>query len=442
MLRKLPVLGLLIFVVTSCSDLSYESDQRIPKISRDSLGSSRTVAPSNYPLSPSADLDDLVAAALSRHPSLTAIRARVQALQAASEKARYLPDPMASAGAGSLAETAAGQVQGTLSVQQKIPFPGKRAAQASVLANEALAAQSQLQTEELALAARVRNAWWSYYLSERKSTILRDSRDLLETLRDPVTSRIATGGSAPQDLLKLDNEITSLGQRIDVARGQGNAAAASLNALLLRPSGASLPTPRVRGFRSFGPADSLVARAFERHPEVRRNKALIASAQSQVALASLVNKPDFTAGLGWSPVDDDGIARSATGKDQFMATFGVTIPLWGGKNSATRKQADAQLAAAEATLSSTRALLQQQIGSAHASFIAEREALTPYEQVLLPNSEDSFTLTLSSYQTGGDGYLNLIDSWRQFLSYRLAAAENEARLGEAEAALMKAAAIR
>jgi outer membrane protein TolC len=382
-----------------------------------------------------------VAAALSHHPSLTALRARAEALDAASEKARYLPDPQASASSGRLAETAAGQVQGTLGVQQKIPFPGKRSAQAAVLAHEAQAIQAQLRNEELALAQRVREAWWNYYLASSTTKILTENKDLLTTLRSPVEARIATNQGAQQDLLKLENEITRIEQRLSGTSGQEQSARASLNALLVRPAGADLPAPRTQPFQSFGPADSLTARAHDRHPEVLRARALIASADSQQQLAALTDRPDFTAGLAWTPVSEDGLSGVANGEDQFMATLGITLPIWSGKNTATRREAAARLAAAQSSLASARTLLQQEIGSAHASFIAEREALAPYEARLIPNARDSFDLTLTSYQNGNASFLDIIDTARQLLRYQLAQEENQARLGKAQAALRKAAAL-
>jgi outer membrane protein TolC len=209
----------------------------------------------------------------------------------------------------------------------------------------------------------------------------------------------------------------------------------------LRPSGAKLPEPRTPAFRSFGTADALIARAQSRHPEVLRANALIQSAQGQQKLASLTNRPDFTAGVSWTPVAEEGLSGAANGKDQFMATLGVTLPIWAGKNTATRREAEARLAAAQASLNSTQALLQQQIGSAHASFMAEREALAPYSASLIPNAQDSFELTLNSYQNGEASFLDIIDTSRQLLSYQLAAEENQARLGKAAASLRKAAAL-
>lgn len=441
MFNQLPALALLALLVVSCSEIAYETGQSALPYSEELAPSAVPASPTNYPLSSSASLDDLVAASLARHPSLTALRSRASAIESAAEKARYLPDPIASAGAGSLAETAAGQVQASLSVQQRIPFPGKRSTQAAMLLDEARAVRAQLQSEELALAERVRMAWWNYSLSRKKATILAESRDVLDTLRNPVEARIATGEGAQADLLKLDNEVTSIAQRLAILRGSEAAAAATLNALLIRPPGASLPTPSDPSFRNVAPASSLLARASLQHPEVLRAQALIASAQNRVTLARLEGRPDFTAGLGWNPVEDGGIARSATGKDQFMATLGVNIPLWAGKSEASRQSASGELAAAQSALSATRSLLQQQVGSAYAAYVAESAALQPFASKLIPNARDTFELSLTSYQTGKATFLDIIDSWRQLLSYEVAYLENQTRLGQAESALIKAAAL-
>ena len=187
-----------------------------------------------YSIPASADADDLAAAALRHHPSLQATRARVTALEQSAIQHRSLPDPSASVGTGQMAETAAGQVVGTVGVQQRIPFPGKRSSRALIALRQADAMRAQLKVQELALAERVRNAYWDTYAANRTLAIVSESKDLLTTLRESVETRIAANKASQQDLLKLGNEITRLDQRLATAAGRAKAANATLNALLYR----------------------------------------------------------------------------------------------------------------------------------------------------------------------------------------------------------------
>lgn len=391
--------------------------------------------PQAYAISPSADVDDMVGAALSHHPSLQATRARIIALEQSAIQARALPDPMASAATGRMAETAAGRVVGTVGLQQKIPFPGKRSTAAVMILKKADAMRSQLKVTELALAERVRTAYWNYYAARQTVLVIAESRASLVSLREAVNARIAVAKASRQDVLRLQNEITRLDQRLAAARGREQASRATLNALMYRPSNSSLPGPRNGPLRQFGSTSSLLSRAQSRHPEVVMGQSRIAAAQHGVRLARLKRRPDFTAGLSYSPVADDGLAPSATGKDHFMGMLGITLPIWEGKNQAAEKEAAANLSAEKSSLASTRSSLQQRVESASAGYHAELATLSLYSGKLIPDAQQTFDLILAGYRAETATFLDVIDAWRQLLNYRLQYEENRSRAGKADAAV-------
>jgi outer membrane protein TolC len=397
--------------------------------------------PKSYGISGSAGVDDLVVAALAHHPSLLATRSRITALEQSAVQKRALPDPSASVSTGSMAETAAGTVLGSVGVQQRIPYPGKRGTAAVVALRQADAMRAQLSSDELALAERVRSAYWDYYAANRTISVITGSKAPLATLRNSIEARIATNKARQQDLLRVENEITRLDQRLATARGRRDSAAASLNALLFRPGGSLLPPPRTGSMRHYSSPATLLARAGRSHPEVRAAEARIAAADAGVRLARLKKKPDFTAGVSYSAISSSGLAPSANGRDQFMGTLGVTLPVWRQKNAAAEREAAATLSAEQSTLSSTRASLQQRIESAHAGYAAERTSVALYAGKLIPDAQQSFELSVAGYQSDSASFLDVIDAWRQLLNFRLEHEENRSRAGKAEAALRFAAGL-
>ena len=398
--------------------------------------------PTAYSISSSADEDALVAAALNHHPSLQATRSRIAALEQSAIQKRYLPDPSASVTAGQMAQTAAGESQFGLGVQQKIPYPGKRGEQSLATLRMADAMRAQLQADELALAERIRIAYWDYFLARKTSAVVGEKKAILKSLRESIDARIAVNKASQQDLLRLGNEITRLDQRLAIAKGRQEAARATLNALLYRPGGSPLPIPRAPRSKSYGAASSLLATAQSRHPEVLAGEARIAAAQHGVQLAKLNKRPDFTAGLSYMAVSNDGLAPSANGEDQLFGTLGVTLPLWKGKNEAIEKEAASNLSAEQSTLAATRSSLQQRIESAVATYNAERTNLALYSDRLIPESKQSFDLIVTGYSADTSSFLDIIDAWRQLLDYQLAQAENQNRLGKAEATLRFSAGLR
>lgn len=428
LLAGLPGVALLLAACqTPGTDLSADVSQ--------SPTGSATTRPTSYSISGSAGEDDLVAAALAHHPSLQATRARVKALEQSAIQAKYLPDPSASITAGQMAETAAGETLAGVGIQQKFPYPGKRSEQALATLRLADAMRAQVEADQLALAERVRSAYWNLFLARRTGSVVRESKAVLKSLRESVGARIAVNKAAQHDLLRLDNEITRLDQRLTIAAGREQAANASLNALLFRPGGSALPNPRAPRPRSYGSASTLLTRAQTQHPEVLAGQARIAAAQHGVQLAKLKKRPNLTAGLTYMPVSGDGLAPSANGQDQLFGTLGFTLPFWKEKNLAAEREAAANLAAEQTTLAATRSSLQQRIESAVATHNAERSNLTLYAERLIPESKQSFDLIVTGYSADQSSFLDVVDAWRQLLYYQLAQAENQARLGKADASL-------
>ncbi len=440
--RQLLLLGLAV-VMASCQSTKTEreSDSHAQASSGSEVVVGKSSRPSSIAISPKAGLDELISVALARHPSLQSTRSRISALEQSAIQAGSLPDPSASIGAGQLAETAAGQVQATLGAQQKIPFPGKLRAQKTVELKKADAMRAQLRADELALAEQVRVAYWNLYSARRTTAVLDESRQTLVTLRESVQARVAANRAKRQDLLRLENEITRLDQRLATAAGREKAAVASLNSLLYRPGSAPLPSPKAGAVEAYPSATTLVNKARTQHPEVASAEARIEAARSGVELANLKKRPDFTAGVSYLPVSNDGLAPSSDGTDQVMGTVGVTIPLWRKKNRAAEKEADALLAAETSNLATVRSSLQQRIGTAHATYDAERNTLNLYSGKLIPDAQQSYDLLVTGYKAETSSFLDVIDAWRQLLNYRIEFEENRGRLGKADAALRRSAGL-
>ena len=213
----------------------------------------------NYGIASSAGVEQLVSQALKHHPSLAAARQKIIRLQAKVPQAQALPDPKARISAGSLAQTAAGQVDAVAGVEQAIPFPGKRRAKANAAQKEADAAKAELENLKLRVAERVRFAFWDYYLAHQNQRISRESKEVLQTIQEIVQARVKANQGTQADLLRISTEISKVDQQLIAARQQTSSAKATLNALLNRPSHSSLPYPKRSSAPSSGNLNSLIA---------------------------------------------------------------------------------------------------------------------------------------------------------------------------------------
>src|SRR5512140_1093101 len=134
-------------------------------------------------------LDDLVAEALASHPSIAAARSGHEAALQRIPQERSLPDPMVSAGWNSSGWPWPGAGLGSeptanigAMVSQQLPYPGKRDLRAQVAAKEADAAAQDVDAARLAIAARVKQAYYRLAFTYAADELLARNRQLLDTL--------------------------------------------------------------------------------------------------------------------------------------------------------------------------------------------------------------------------------------------------------------------
>ncbi|MGB6220028.1 TolC family protein [Haloferula sp.] len=407
-----------------------------------SLESPPPSAAVNYSVSGASGPEELARLAIQYHPSLMAARHRAARLSQKAPQDRALPDPMIEIAAGSMAETAAGRVDAAGGVKQKIPFPGKRSAAAAASDSEAAAATEEVKALELKLTEQVHAAWWDLYLAEQTISISRESRSVLEALREVIDARVAADQATQADQLRLANEISLVDRDLANADQLRDTARARLNSLLNRPAGSSLPSAASSRVPSPGSLNGLLAQAQSSHPEVAAAEQRANAFRHRLKRAELEKYPDFTAGIAGAAVSDSGLSGVANGRDQVYATLGVSIPLWQEPRKAMIREAREGIAETESMIAATRSDLRYRVEDAWYRAKTSRDVANLFETRLIPDAKQAFDVTLTGYSAEESSYTDLIDTWRGLLAYRLQLASNRAQIGKATATLRAAAGIR
>lgn len=407
-----------------------------------SLESPPPSAAVSYSVSGASGPEELARLAIQHHPSLEAARHRAARLFQKAPQDRALPDPVVEVAAGSMAETAAGRMDAMAGVKQKIPFPGKRSAAAAASDSEAAAATEEVKALELKLTEQVHAAWWDLYLAEQTISISRESRSVLEALREVIDARVVAGQAAQADQLRLANEVSLVDRDLANADQLRNTARARLNSLLNRPSGSSLPSAASAQIPSAGSLDKLLAQAQSNHPEVAAAEQRANAFRHRLKRAELEKYPDFTAGVTGAAISDSGLSRMSNGRDQVYATLGVSVPLWQEPRKAMIREAREGIAETESMLAATRSDLRYRIEEAWYRAKTSRDVAYLFETRLIPDAKQAYDVTLTGYSAGKSSYNDLMDTWRGLLGYRLQLAGNRAQIGKATATLRAAAGIR
>lgn len=360
-------------------------------------------------------VEALVAEVLSRNPGLAAMRAAADASAARAKQASSLPDPMLSMAVApeTLGRSYSGPANYRVEFSQGLPWPGKLHLKGSAAQYEAEASNEDVAAMRLKLVALTKSAYADWYFAHRALAINARELDLVNTLRDTAVHRYAAGTAAQQDVLLGDLERSRLRQRNLELTGRLDTARAQIDALLgvdgdapLAPPTAALSSPHTSSY------EALRAAALTRHPELVRIQDQLAAQRSRLQLAHKAFLPDFSVSTGYNRLWDETEKRWTIG-------IGISLPIDLGRRRAAVREAEANIAQAQAGLTERRSQLLAELAQAQAWVTTAGSIIELYERETLPQARDFLGATRLDYVNGRGSFLNVMEAERRLLDIEL-----------------------
>ena len=138
-----------------------------------------------------------------------------------------------------------------------------------------------------------------------------------------------------------------------------------------------------------------------------------------MALAHLQNKPDITIGANWIATSSKGISPVANGEDAFLLGVGFNLPVRRNRICAAVCEANSNVAAEASRYES----LKDEIAEEVFNLVARIESLQSTRQLvkedIIPKATRTFNLSMEEYSNGNVSFVQLLQSWRSLLQYRI-----------------------
>jgi len=382
-------------------------------------------------------VDALIGEALKRNPGIQSAvfdaRAKLQRIPQVTS----LPDPVIRAIVRpEPIQTAAGDVFFTLGMSQTFPLLEKLERAGSIAAAETRMALEQLNAKRIQLIADVERAYWQIYRLDRFIEITRENRHVLKDLEVVVQTQYQVGKVPQQDLLRVQTELAKLRDDETRLALRRSAAVAALNQLRDRASTLAVPdTEPVRPSEIAVDVDQLVTLAAEYNPTLAALRQRVEQNREQIELANLGYWPDLTIGLEWNylegrdpfipPVNPRTGQRppinrkSEAGDDNWAIMLRMNLPIWSQRVEAAKREARRQLLATQSEKHDAENMIAFRIFEAWSRVEAQQQTLRVLESELLPQSRQTYEVTLTGYQAGETDFVTLIDNWRRWLDFEL-----------------------
>lgn len=385
-----------------------------PSWSRPEAELTREVAP---------PVDQLVAEALGRAPSIAALRARLAAAREMVAAAGALPDPMVEVmlqDMGFPRWTVGTEEMSMIGpeVRQDLPYPGKRKARRQVAEAETEVWAGELEQLRRHVTSEVRTLYARIYAFDQERQYLSAAHELLDMLAATAASRYSTGQTDQEAVLKAQLEVSRLGERLDDLDADRAVTLAALNRLLNQPGGAPLGVVKMLPAAE-SPAGSWEELAVQGSPEVAIKQAAVAAADRQVLVARLDLKPDLTTGAA--------VGLRGGFDPAVTLRFGVAWPLWRKqKQEPLLRAAEHELAMAQAELRDAQATAQAEAAKLFAEWQRAERQIVRYQQAIVPQSSAAIDAARASYLAGRGDFLTVVDDFNRWLDARVELARREA----------------
>lgn len=367
-------------------------------------------------------LEEYLAHAVKESPALQAAFHDWQAVIARSGYTGALPNPIVSYSYfGAPVETRVGPQEQRFSVRQAVPWPGTLGARKEITSRAADAAYQKYQSKKLQLLYEVKAAYYEYYYLGRELAVTRDNLELLKFWESIVRARYRLALTQHPDLIKVQVELGKLENRLQTIEDMVAPAVARLRAVTNLPDSVSVTIPKAISINELIlDHDDIVRAALENNPGLKSLIHTIQKEEAGVRLAGKSTRPSFIMGFDYIQTGDAlNPDLLDSGKDPWMVSVGITLPVWFGANSARKREAEASRRSAEYAYSDAQNRLRAFTEKILFEYADALRQIRLYRDGLVPKAEQSLNASYAAYQAGEADLLNLLDTQRQLLDFQL-----------------------
>lgn len=372
-------------------------------------------------------MGELIAILLEENPEILSARAASRSQWERVDQSRALPDPQFTYRHFlQTPETRVGPQEQALEVSQAVPWKGKRGLQADRA--EAMAANSAWRVRELerSLVAELKRSYFQVAYLQEALTINEEEHDLLQRFEAIALRRYSTGEGIQQSVVKVQTDITRLGdvrsdleQRLEVALQR-------IAELIGRPGSVPEIGRIDLQIAHLSPdPETLEEAAIAWHPRLRALERRIDADRALLRRRQLDSRPDFRFGLGYTVVDDRedpaGVSSPPedNGQDILAVTVSVNLPIYRKRTHAGIAEAEEIRRSSESLLITSANRLRYMIRESLARIESLEERSRLHSEVLIPQAEESLASAEAAYTTGRLGSLDLLDAERILFQIRL-----------------------
>jgi len=359
--------------------------------------------------------------AIERNPALRAARRRWKMAEQRPVQARSLDNPVLKyTEPAREIETRLGPVDRSISLSQKLPFPGKLGLKGDIAAKEAEMARVRYQKLLRDLTAEVKKTYYELYFVDKAIELQKENDAVLEYFAEISRRNYGLDVSELDELVRAQKSAAAASLGLLRIEDMREAAAARLNTLLDRPPGAEVArTAELDPLPFDHRPEDLYDWAARYNEDVKIAGLEVEKGELERRLAGYSWRPDFRVGLTYSQIGEPPAAIPDAGDDALVVTLGMSIPLWFSKN---RAAVDEKGFALEGRLAERSAVVTEVVNRVKRTYFdmrTSRMVMDLYGKRLIPEAKKSVDFAEARYKTGREMLARLLEAQSMWINFRL-----------------------
>lgn len=368
------------------------------------------------------ELDDLLLRAETLNPEIEEARLELESRSQRPEQMLALPDPeLGTITHLAPVQTAAGEQQVALSINQKYVRPNKRWTQHQIAETEVNAARARLETIRQKVFLEIKNTYHELQFIQKALSILEADQQQLQLIDTLIDRRYRILQQATQqETLQVQVARSRLQTEIEEYRQLQVTLQAKLTRLVHADPGTRWQVTEPSDIDGLDlKFDRLVETAIELKPELHAQLFEIRRNRDATHLAELDHQPDFRFGLNYILTSGAGISPVADGQDAVLLTLGMNLPVYRERIDAGIREQQIKTLASVKKYERLKDETAESITILVTRFATLSRNLNLFEADILPKQKLTLDQSLSNYEVGKTDYLQLIDNWRKLLQYQI-----------------------
>jgi cobalt-zinc-cadmium efflux system outer membrane protein len=358
-------------------------------------------------------LEQALAAALLRNPTLAAHSHGVRAAEARLLQAGVLPNPEIALEVEEYDRDSQGfdSAETAVVLAQAFELGGKRRWRKQVAEAEGELAGWAYEGKRLEVFAETAARFYGVLAAQEQVALAKQAVELAQQTSTAVGERVKAGKEPPIQELKSEAELEMTRLATLMAENDLALARRTLAAMWgAETTSFDAADGSLDGTLRALPSLGVLRSRLEQHPDLERRSAELRLLDAGLAAEKAARVPDLAASIGYLQFEEDGT-------DAFAVGVGMPLPLF-DRNRGNIAAAQQELAKAKAEQSATEVALATELAEAHAALTAAHRRAGTLRAKVVPAMEKAFQSAHEGYQQGKFGFLDVLDAQRSLIEAR------------------------